>query len=205
MRSCQVWIVASAACASNKGMDRPEWASTPARNSGRYRFLAVLEDHLSPAARPGPIHGMGRAVCGQAHALRGWSRVARARSNASDPNRSTVAHTFFPRPAHVGEDKSARYEHHGDMRRLRSHALVEKRAHVCYLLQSFERDDLHLIRQQGMSGAGRPRLACRMRTFQWAILGCSMVSERCSLVLGAHSILRVLLLHAAHLRKGGAR
>jgi hypothetical protein len=63
MRSCQVWIVASAACASNKGMDRPEWASTPARNSGRYRFLAVLEDHLSPAARPGPIHGRWAGPC----------------------------------------------------------------------------------------------------------------------------------------------
>ena len=82
MRSCQGWVVASAACASNKGVGRPEWAGTPARTSGRSRFLAVLEDHPSPAARPGPIHGMGRAVCGPAHALRGWSRVASAKSSA---------------------------------------------------------------------------------------------------------------------------
>jgi hypothetical protein len=78
MRSCQGWVVASAACASNKGVGRPAWAGTPARTSGRSRFLAVLEGHPSPAARPGPIHGMGRAVCGQAHALRGWSHVWRA-------------------------------------------------------------------------------------------------------------------------------
>ena len=90
---------------------------------------------------------------------------------------------------------------------LRSHALVEKRAHLCSLLHSFERDDLDLIRQQGMPGAERPRLTIRMRTIQWVIVRCSMVSERCSLVLGAHSLfslIRVLLLQAAKMRKGGA-
>ena len=82
MWSCQGWVVASAACASNKGVGRPVWAGTPSRTSGRPRFLAVLEGHPSPAARPGPIHGMGRAVCGQAHALGGWSHVASAKGNA---------------------------------------------------------------------------------------------------------------------------
>ena len=63
MRSCQGWVVASAACASNKGVGRPAWAGTPARTSGRFRFLAVLEGHPSPAARPGRTHprdGQGR-------------------------------------------------------------------------------------------------------------------------------------------------
>ena len=56
-------------------------------------------------------------------------RSASAHSSGEDNVSSTDARTFFPRPAQVGKRLSARCEHHTDMRRLRSNALVEKHAH----------------------------------------------------------------------------
>ena len=67
--------------------------------------LAVEEGPPSPAARPGPIHGMGRTVRYRAHALTG---PASAKRNADDEHRSTIARTFFFRPAQADEAESAR-------------------------------------------------------------------------------------------------
>ena len=67
----------------------------------------------SPAAKPGPIHGMGRAVRYRAHALSG---LASAKRNADDEHSSTIARTFFQRPAQAGNGWSARDSDHEDMR-----------------------------------------------------------------------------------------
>jgi hypothetical protein len=71
----------------------------------RTTALAVEEGPPSPAARPGPIHGMGRAVRYRAHALTG---PASAKRNADDEHSSTIARTFFFRPAQADEAESAR-------------------------------------------------------------------------------------------------
>ena len=78
--------------------------------------LAVEEGPPSPAARPGPIHGMGRRVRCRADPLTG---SAGATLNAVDKNRPTSARTFFPRRAQADEVGPAREADHDDMRIMR--------------------------------------------------------------------------------------
>ena len=89
--------------------------------------LAVREDPPSPAVRPGPIHGMGRPVRCQAHALTG---PASAKRNADDEDSTNVARTVFPRPAQAGKAHSAHNPDHEDMQMSRYHSPVEERAHL---------------------------------------------------------------------------
>ena len=78
--------------------------------------LAVEEGPPSPAARPGPIHGMGRAKRCQAHP----SRAQRsATHNAVDENRPASTRTFVGRPAQADEVESAREADHDNMRIMR--------------------------------------------------------------------------------------
>ena len=93
----------------------------------RHDALAVREGPPSPAVRPGPIHGMGRAVRYRAHALTGQ---ASAKRNAEHENHSTFARTLFPRPAQAGKMHSAYDSDHKHMRKSRWHARVDKRAHL---------------------------------------------------------------------------
>ena len=82
----------------------------------RAAALAVQVDPPSPAARPGPIHGMGRAVHYRVHALTG---LASARRNAEDEDRPTCARMFFARPTQVDEVESAHREDHNNMKIVR--------------------------------------------------------------------------------------
>ena len=54
------------------------WAGGGGRTFARGVALAVREGHPSPAARLGPIHGMGRAARSRAHALSGHLNMRRA-------------------------------------------------------------------------------------------------------------------------------
>ena len=87
----------------------------------RTAILAVEEGPPSPAARPGSIHGMGRAVRYRAHALTG---PASAKRNADDEHSSTIARTFFRRPVQADEAESARDADHDDMRFMRQRKFV---------------------------------------------------------------------------------
>ena len=78
-----------------------DWVGIPVRTAA----LAAQEGPPSPAVRPGPIHGMGRAVHYRVHALTG---LASAKRNAEDEDRPTSARTFFARPAQADEVESAR-------------------------------------------------------------------------------------------------
>ena len=98
--------------------------------------LAVEEGPLSPAARPGPIHGMGTAVRCRAHSVTG---TASATNNAADENRPTSARTFFPRPAQADEVGPAREADHDDMRITRQLNRKVQRAHLPGLMEMFER------------------------------------------------------------------
>ena len=102
----------------------------------RAAALAVQVDPPSPAARPGPIHGMGRAVRCRAHALTGPTS---AKCNAEHESRPTFVRTFIPRPAQVGEGCSAHDCDHNDRRKSRWHAQVDKCAHLQTLPEEFER------------------------------------------------------------------
>ena len=101
----------------------------------RTAALAVQESPPSPAARPGPIHGMGRAVRCQAHALAG---PASAKRNADDEHSSTIARTFVGRPAQANEAESARETDHDGMRIMRQINRKVKRAHLFCLMEMFE-------------------------------------------------------------------
>ena len=96
------------------------------RTLPRVVALAVREGPPSPAAKPGPIHGMGRPVRCRAHGLTG---LASAKRNAEDASCPTLVRTFFPRPVQAGKAYSARDSDHGDMQMSRWHARVEERAH----------------------------------------------------------------------------
>ena len=102
----------------------------------RHDALAVQEGPPSPAVRPGPIHGMGRAVRYRAHALTGQ---ASAKRNAEHESHSTFARTLFPRPAQAGKMHSAHNSEHKHMRKSRWHARVDKCAHLPALPEEFER------------------------------------------------------------------
>jgi hypothetical protein len=102
----------------------------------RAAALAVQVDPPSPAARPGPIHGMGRAVRCRAHALTGPTS---AKCNAEHESRPTFVRTFIPRPAQVGEGCSAHDCDHNDRRKSRWHTRVDKCAHLQTLPEEFER------------------------------------------------------------------
>ena len=102
----------------------------------RTAVLAVQEGRPSPAVRPRPIHGMGRAVRCRAHPLTGSASVAH---NDADGNRPTSARTFFSRPVHVNEANSARRADHVDMRFMRHSNRKVERAHLLGLMEMFER------------------------------------------------------------------
>ena len=104
--------------------------------SARAVDLAVREGHPSPVLRPRPIHGMGRAVRSRAHALTGQ---ASAKRNAQHGSHSTFARSLIPRPAQAAKAYSAHDSDHEDMRKLRWHARVDKRAHLQSLPEEFER------------------------------------------------------------------
>ena len=93
----------------------------------RTAALAVEEGPPSPAARPGPIHGMGRAVRCQAHALTG---PASAMRNADDEHSSNIARTFFRRPVQADEAHSAHDPDHEGMQMPRWRERVEERG-IC--------------------------------------------------------------------------
>jgi hypothetical protein len=71
----------------------------------RTAAFAVEEGPPSSAVRPGPIHGMGRAVRCRAHPFTGSASVA---LNDADGNRPTSARTFFSRPAQADKGHTAR-------------------------------------------------------------------------------------------------
>ena len=104
----------------------------------RTAVLAGEAGPPSPAVRPGPIHGMGRAVrrC-LAHPLTGSASVA---LDDADGNRPTSACTFFARPVQADKVNSARDSDHEDMRIRRAHAGIDDRgAHLPGLMEMFER------------------------------------------------------------------
>ena len=114
--------------------------------------LAVREDPPSPAVRPGPIHGMGRAVRYRAHALTG---LASAKRNAEDERHPSFARSLIPRPAQGAKVYSAHDSDHEDMRKLRWHARVDKRAHLSALPESFERRTASCVQQRTRRGQQR--------------------------------------------------
>ena len=71
----------------------------------RHDALAVQDGPPRPVSRLGPIHGMGRPERYRAHGLTG---PASAKRNADDEHSSTIARTFFFRPAQADEAESAR-------------------------------------------------------------------------------------------------
>ena len=107
----------------------------------RAAALAVREGPPSPVPRPGPIHGMGRAVRYRAHALSG---LASARCNTDDEQSSTIARTFVGRPAQADEVRSAREADHDDMRIMRQINRKVQRAHLPALPEMFERTSIGL-------------------------------------------------------------
>ena len=66
----------------------------------RAAAVAVQEGPPSPAARPGPIHGMGRAVRCRAHTLTGPASAETSLEGGECP---TCARTFFAWPAQAGK------------------------------------------------------------------------------------------------------
>jgi hypothetical protein len=79
---------------------------------------------------------MGRAVHYRVHALTG---LASAKRNAEDESCLTFARSLIPRPAQAAKAYSARDSDHEDVRKLRWHARVDKRAHLPALPEEFER------------------------------------------------------------------
>ena len=124
----------------------------------RHDALAVREGPPSPAVRPGPIHGMGRAVRYRAHALSG---LASAKRNADDEHSSTIARTFFQRPAQAGNGCSARDSDHEDMRMSRWRGRVDECAHLPALPEEFERHAASRVHQQTRRGQQRLAPAAR--------------------------------------------
>ena len=79
---------------------------------------------------------MGRAVHYRVHALTG---LASAKRNTEDESCLTFARSLIPRPVQAAKAYSARDSDHDDMRKLRWHARVDKRAHRPALPEEFER------------------------------------------------------------------
>ena len=120
--------------------------------------LAVREDPPSPAVRPGPIHGMGRAVRYRAHALTG---LASAKRNAEDERHPSFARSLIPRPAQAAKAYSARDSDHEDMRMSRWRGRVDECAHLPALPEEFERHAASRVHQQTRRGQQRLAPAAR--------------------------------------------
>ena len=95
---------------------------------------------------------MGRAVHYRVHALTG---LASAKRNTEDESCLTFARSLIPRPVQAAKAYSARDSDHEDMRKLRWHARVDKRAHLPALPEEFERRRLVQLTGKDSSWAKR--------------------------------------------------
>ena len=94
------------------------------------RFLAVLEGHTGLVPRPGPIHGMSRAIYAQVHSLAASHTCEATGTVEDDHNPITFACFLNNRHIHASAVHSACDEHHEHMQTVHWRAQIEERAHL---------------------------------------------------------------------------
>ena len=124
---------------------------------------------------------MGRAVHYRVHALTG---LASAKRNTEDESCLTFARSLIPRPVQAAKAYSARDFDHDDMRKLRWHARVNKRAHLPALPEEFERR--RLVQLTGKDSSWAKRWQTKMQPHGTAMAPASTkyLRQRSSMPLG---------------------